>query len=116
MPDKVTKGIKSKMPSRISPMLCTLTRQPVSDPNYIHEIKFDGYRIIAHINNNRVRLDSRSGLDYTSKYPAVVEAMNKLNSKVILDGEVCALNAEGRPDFDTLQKPPAGYQTGLLCI
>lgn len=96
------------MPGKISPMLCTLTKQPVTDPHYFHEIKFDGYRIIAHVNNNKVRLDSRSGLDYTSKYPSVAAALKKIKAKVILDGEVCALNEEGKPDFDTLQKPPEG--------
>jgi bifunctional non-homologous end joining protein LigD len=89
-------------------MLCTLLRQPVRDPDYIHEIKFDGYRIIAHVNKRWVRLDSRSGLDYTSKYGPVVKALQKLNCKAVFDGEVCALNMEGNPDFDSLQKPSAG--------
>jgi bifunctional non-homologous end joining protein LigD len=101
-------GKKSRFPGTLSPMLCTLTREPVTSDEYIHEIKFDGYRIIGYRQNAKVRLASRSGLDYTSKYPAVERAFQKLQLDCVLDGEVCALNAEGLPDFDTLQKPPPG--------
>src|SRR5688572_27225520 len=102
------RGVKSPFPEALSPMLCTLTRQPVTDEDYIHEMKFDGYRILAYKNKNRVLLSSRSGLNYTSKYPAIENAFTKLKASCVLDGEVCALNAAGHPDFDTLQKPPAG--------
>lgn len=101
------KGKKTEMPGKISPMLCTLTEGTVSDPAYIHEIKFDGYRIIAHVKKGRTRLDSRSGLDYTTKYPAIRDALNKIGHDIILDGEVCVLNEQGLPDFETLQKPGA---------
>ncbi len=101
-------GKKSRFPGPLSPMLCTLTREPVTSEEYIHEIKFDGYRIIGYRQNAKIRLASRSGLDYTSKYPSVEKAFQKLQLDCVLDGEVCALNAEGLPDFDTLQKPPPG--------
>jgi bifunctional non-homologous end joining protein LigD len=103
-------GKKSRFPGPLSPMLCTLTREPVTSDEYIHEIKFDGYRIIGYRQNAKVRLASRSGLDYTSKYPNVEQAFKKLPLNCVIDGEVCALNAAGLPDFDTLQKPPAGTQ------
>jgi bifunctional non-homologous end joining protein LigD len=86
-------------------MLCTLTKAVITDPGYSHEIKFDGYRIVAFHQKGGTRLDSRSGLNYTSRYPQIVEAFKKLKDDVVIDGEVCALNPNGRPDFETLQKP-----------
>jgi bifunctional non-homologous end joining protein LigD len=101
------KGTKSPFPHSVKPMLCTLTKTVIADADYIHEIKFDGYRIVAFHHRGKTRFDSRSGLNYTAKYPSVVAAFKKIKHDVVMDGEVCALNSEGRPDFDTLQKPNA---------
>jgi bifunctional non-homologous end joining protein LigD len=100
-------GKKSRFQGSVSPMLCTLTREPVTSVEYIHEIKFDGYRIIGYREKGKVRLASRSGLNYTAKYPDVEQAFKKFPMDCIIDGEVRALNAAGLPDFDSLQKPPA---------
>jgi bifunctional non-homologous end joining protein LigD len=97
------KDIKAPMPERVSPMLCTLTKEPIDDDEYIYEIKWDGYRIISYVNGTKLRLDSRSALDYTRKYPPVAKALKELKHKVVLDGEVVVFNAEGLPDFDALQ-------------
>jgi bifunctional non-homologous end joining protein LigD len=99
----IKEGIKSPMPTSIAPMLATLTRDPLNDPDYLYEIKWDGYRIIAYANGKKVELHSRSALDYTSKYPPVAQALKELKHKVILDGEVVVFNEEGKPDFDKLQ-------------
>jgi bifunctional non-homologous end joining protein LigD len=98
-----TKGKKSAMPTNISPMLCTLTKEPITDEDYIFEIKWDGYRIISFVNNAKVKMHSRSGLDYTKKYPAIAKALKDLGHKMVVDGEVVVLNKEGLPDFDALQ-------------
>ena len=97
------KGKKSPPPTTVSPMLCTLTKKPVTNPEYIFEIKWDGYRIISYVQKGKVRMDSRSALDYTKKYPPVVEALKALKRDIILDGEVVVFNEEGLPDFDALQ-------------
>src|ERR1700712_1257125 len=97
------RGKKSPMPTSIAPMLCTLTKDPIDDPEYLYEIKWDGYRIISYVNKNKVRMDSRSALNYTPKYPPIVQALGKLKHDVVLDGEVVVFNAEGHPDFDALQ-------------
>jgi bifunctional non-homologous end joining protein LigD len=94
---------KAKMPSKISPMLCTLTKEPINHPDYIYEMKWDGYRIISIKQARKIVMSSRSGLDYTAKYPPVASAINKLDHEVILDGEVVVFNEAGRPDFDALQ-------------
>ena len=91
------------MPSGISPMLCTLVKEPPDYPDYIYEIKWDGYRIISYVDGNRVRMDSRSALDYTKKYPLVATALKNLKHKVVMDGEVVVFNDQGLPDFDALQ-------------
>jgi bifunctional non-homologous end joining protein LigD len=52
----MSKGKKSPMPASVSPMLCTLTKEPVSDPEYLFEIKWDGYRIISYENKVKVRM------------------------------------------------------------
>ena len=84
-------------------MLCTLTKEPVNDAAYLFEIKWDGYRIISYVHKGKVRMDSRSAIDYTSKYPPDAEALKKLGHDVVLDGEVVVFNQEGLPDFDALQ-------------
>jgi bifunctional non-homologous end joining protein LigD len=58
---------KTAFPTHISPMLCTLTKEPVNDPDYIYEIKWDGYRIISFTKEKKVVLHSRSGLNYTQQ-------------------------------------------------
>jgi bifunctional non-homologous end joining protein LigD len=84
-------------------MLCTLLKAPFQHDNYLYEIKWDGYRIIAYKNDNVAWLKSRSNLDYSKKYPAIVNALLNLKADVILDGEIVTLNEEGVPDFDELQ-------------
>jgi bifunctional non-homologous end joining protein LigD len=93
----------NEMPQSISPMLCTLTKEVPDRDDYIYEIKWDGYRIISYSDISKVRLASRSGLDYTHKYPPVAAALKALGHDVILDGEVVVFNSEGNPDFDAVQ-------------
>jgi len=108
------KGIKRAMPERISPMLCTLTKEPVVDPDYLYEIKWDGYRIIASVKGSKVRMASCGGLDYTTKYPPIARALKALDHDVVLDGEAVVFNEEGKPDFDALQKYN-GHETPIMC-
>jgi bifunctional non-homologous end joining protein LigD len=99
----VKKELKSPMPFKVAPMLCTLTKEPLNNSDYLYEIKWDGYRIIAYVNGDSVRMDSRSSLNYTAKYPPIVSALKQLKHKVVLDGEVVVFNERGIPDFDALQ-------------
>jgi bifunctional non-homologous end joining protein LigD len=115
---KMAKSGKSSRESsaHIEPMLCTLIKEPPSDSNYLFELKWDGYRIIAYVENGKVRMDSRGGLDYTSKYPAIAEALSAIGHNVILDGEVVVFNGAGKPDFDALQVYN-GHTTGIeYCV
>nr|WP_067060000.1 non-homologous end-joining DNA ligase [Mucilaginibacter sp. L294] len=98
------KAATTKMPERISPMLCTLTKEVINDPDYLYEVKWDGYRIVSFAEKGKVRMASRSGLDYTKKYPNIARALKDLGHDVIMDGEVVVFNEEGKPDFDAVQK------------
>ncbi|MDQ0640279.1 DNA ligase D-like protein (predicted ligase)/DNA ligase D-like protein (predicted 3'-phosphoesterase)/DNA ligase D-like protein (predicted polymerase) [Pedobacter sp. W3I1] len=91
------------MPEHVDPMLCTLVKAPVESGEYLYELKWDGYRMISRVENKQVRMNSRSGLDYTVKYPLIAEALLSLSHDLMIDGEVVVLNEEGKPDFDTLQ-------------
>lgn len=101
------------MPTNIRPMLCTLLKEPFDDPGYLFEVKWDGYRIIAYKGTNLLRLSSRGGHDYTSKYPSIGRALQNLSHDLVLDGEVVVLNKEGKPDFDALQNFN-GKKSGVL--
>lgn len=94
---------KSAIPTRIAPMLATLTKEVPDDPELLFEIKWDGYRIVSYVHKGKVRMDSRSALDYTKKYPPIADALKKLKHDVVVDGEVVVFNEEGNPDFDALQ-------------
>ena len=99
----IKKARKTPIPSRLAPMLCTLTREPPDDPNYLYEVKWDGYRILAFIQKGKVKLYSRSGKDYTARYPVIDEALRELGHHAVIDGEVVVFNETGLPDFDALQ-------------
>jgi ATP-dependent DNA ligase len=79
-----------------SPELATLVDEVPTGPGWIHEVKFDGYRIIAHRDGGEVRLLTRGKLDWADHFPSVVEAVGTLKGLTLaVDGEVCALNEEG---------------------
>jgi bifunctional non-homologous end joining protein LigD len=110
------KSKRIAMHARISPMLCTLTENPVSSDDFIYEIKWDGYRIISFWDKNTLHMDSRSGKDYTSRYPVIADAIKALRHEVIIDGEVVVFNAQGKPDFDALQKYNGHTSTIHYCV
>lgn len=95
--------VMKKMPAHIRPMLCTLIKEPIDRDDYLYEVKWDGYRIVSFVEKGKVRMDSRSGLNYTSKYPPIEKALKSLKHDVIIDGEVVIFNQEEQPDFDALQ-------------
>lgn len=94
---------KSEIPKHVIPMLATLVGEAFSKPGWLFEIKWDGYRAIAEIENGKVRLYSRHGLDFASKYPAIIHALALLPWNVVLDGEIVVLDETGKPDFQSLQ-------------
>jgi|APAra7269096819_1048525.scaffolds.fasta_scaffold06264_2 bifunctional non-homologous end joining protein LigD len=108
-----TKAAKSTMPDFIAPQLCETRERPPSADGWIHEIKFDGYRIQMRIENGEVTLKTRKGLDWTAKYPAIAASAATLPDAII-DGEICALDEHGAPDFAALQAALSEGKTDAL--
>lgn len=89
----------------IEPQLCKLVEKAPSGARWVHEIKFDGYRIAALLDRGRVRLMTRSGLDWTTKYPAMAAAIARLPvTSAYLDGELCAVREDGVTSFAAMQQ------------
>ena len=96
---------KCSMPSRVEPMLATLTDRPFSDPNWLFEIKWDGVRALARIENGALTLRSRTGVDMDKRYPELASLPDALAGRqAILDGEIVALDTRGHSDFELLQE------------
>ena len=110
---KGAKPAKSVMPEFIPPQLCETLERPPSAGGWVHEIKFDGYRIQARIENGEVTLKTRKGLDWTAKYPAIATSAANLPDAII-DGEICALDENGAPDFAALQAALSEGKTDAL--
>lgn len=97
------------------PQLATLVKAPPRGPGWIHEIKFDGYRIGALLRRGEVHLISRNGKDWTARFPEVARAVAALPAReALLDGEVCMVLPDGRTSFQALQNAfSGGSRAGL---
>ncbi len=104
-PGELEGARKMAMPSRVEPMLATLGELPFSDANWLFEIKWDGVRAIARIEDGALTLRSRTGADITKRYPELASLRQALAaSQAIIDGEIVALNSSGHSDFERLQE------------
>ena len=101
---KVPGAHKSSFPRDFKPQLATLADRVPSGDNWLHELKFDGYRIVALIESGTVRLVTRRGNDWTDRFRPVAVALAELRIKnAILDGEVVSLDPHGVSNFQQLQ-------------
>jgi len=93
------------MPTAIRPMLATPVEKPFDDPTWLFEIKWDGYRAVAFIEDGNVRLVSRNQNDLTAEFPELRDLASSVKAKTaILDGEVVALDDAGRSSFSLMQQ------------
>ena len=96
---------KAAMPEHVIPALATLADEPFSDADWLFEIKWDGVRTLARVQNHQLRLWSRSQREITREYPEMAVLPNYVNRHdVWLDGEIVALDEDGRSDFQALQQ------------
>jgi len=93
----------SPMPHQIRPMLATLAQEPFDHPDWLFEVKWDGYRAVAEIRGGDVSLYSRNLLPLNEKFPPVVESLRKFPFDALLDGEIVVVDDQGKPDFELLQ-------------
>lgn len=106
-------AVKREMPTAIYPMLANIAEKPFDDQNWLFEIKWDGYRAVSFIQNGKVRLVSRNQNDLSGRYPELQQLPNFVNAKnAILDGEVVALDEQGRPSFSLMQQRTGIRQHG----
>ena len=100
------------MPTVIRPMLATPAEKAFDDPDWLFEIKWDGYRAVAFISDGQVRLVSRSQNDLTAQFSELGGLPQFVKTqRAILDGEIVALDGEGRPSFSLMQQR-TGFQLG----
>jgi bifunctional non-homologous end joining protein LigD len=103
-PDGIPGARPAELPAGLSPQLATLVERPPSGDDWLHEIKFDGYRILAFWDGRRVRLVSRQGNDWTTRFAEIGEALAQLDPRPwLMDGEIVVLDERGRSDFQALQ-------------
>jgi bifunctional non-homologous end joining protein LigD len=97
-------GPAEALPTGLKPMLAEIDAAPKSNPEWRYEPKLDGYRVVATVRGPKVTLTSRRGIDLTPFFPEVVaELATQAVGQMVLDGEVIALEADGRPSFNAVQ-------------
>ncbi|OAP38528.1 ATP-dependent DNA ligase [Sinorhizobium glycinis] len=109
------------MPSRIDPCLAMLVDRPPKGPQWSFEVKWDGYRLAAHIEPGQVRIITRGGYDWTPRFPAIADEARLIPLQTaILDGEAVVLDEQGRSDFGMLQRAlgrrPALHEPGEIIL
>lgn len=96
---------KAPMPSLIRPMLATSIEKPFDSDEWLYEIKWDGYRSVAFLEDGTLRLVSRNQNDMTALYPELADLPRSVRARhAVLDGEVVAVDAQGRPSFSLMQQ------------
>jgi bifunctional non-homologous end joining protein LigD len=106
-------AVERSMPDRIEPMLATLASRPFSDPDWLYEIKWDGYRVEAVVRDGKVKLWTRNLKDAETYFPRLLTPPTWIDAReAIVDGEVVAVDDEGRPDFSLLQERISERRTG----
>lgn len=100
----VKRSASSKLPAFRQPQLCTLVDHVPTGAGWLHEVKYDGYRCLLSIGGGTAKIFTRSGLDWTDKFPGIVAATGDIAADTaLIDGEIVALDQDGKPSFSGLQ-------------
>jgi len=114
-PSRLPGARKADMPERFSPQTARTVAEPPAGDDWLHEIKYDGYRLLCLVQDKRVRLITRNGLDWTERFAGIArEAADLPVHTAILDGEATILRADGTTDFQALQNFFKGRKSGKL--
>lgn len=106
---------RAPLPDFIEPCLASLRREPPAGPAWVHEIKFDGYRLLARLERGKVKLLTRRGLDWTAKFEPIAAAIAHISARqALIDGEVVVENRNGVPSFSALQETLSAGRTERL--
>ncbi len=101
---KLKLAVKSSIPHDIRPMLASQVAEPFNDEDWQFELKIDGYRALAYIENNKADLRSRNGNSFNTKFSEVRDCLLNWNINAVVDGEIAVLNEDGIPNFSSIQK------------
>ena len=102
-------------PPLYRPQVATLVSEAPDGEQWLHEIKYDGYRIGCRVARERVQLISRKGIDWTRDFPEIAAAARRLPVRsALFDGEIAVLLPDGRTSFQALQNSLAGDRRGEL--
>jgi bifunctional non-homologous end joining protein LigD len=94
----------ARLPGRVAPQLRHLVDAAPDGDGWLHEIKYDGYRMHARLDRGAVKLLTRTGLDWTHKYPVIAKAVAELGARqAYLDGELCGVGPDGVTSFNIVQ-------------
>lgn len=114
-PGKLKSARKSAPPALIEPQLATLVKEVPAGDGWLHELKFDGYRMLCRIERGLAGMHSRSGKDWSASFPSLVRGAARLQvESAWLDGEVVVLEADGRTSFQALQNALSRQDTAKL--
>jgi bifunctional non-homologous end joining protein LigD len=110
-------GTKAPFPGFIGPALASSIEKAPSGERWIHEIKFDGYRVQVHLANTEVKVFTRRGHDWTNRFKKIAADVWHINAgSAIIDGEVVAPAADGTTDFSVLQNELKGRSTKIVMV
>ncbi|HKM70215.1 MAG TPA: DNA ligase D, partial [Stellaceae bacterium] len=113
--DRIPGARWGPMPGNLKPQLATPATAAPAGPEWLHEIKYDGYRLFARIEHGKVRLITRNGLDWTDKFPDLAHAFARLPvDTALIDGELVHLASDGTTNFSGLQDAIASGKTNSL--
>ena len=108
-------GTVSTMPGFTPPQLATLSTIMPKGAEWVHEIKFDGYRMISHIHHGKVQIFSRNGKDWTAAFHSIAHLLSKFNiGTAIFDGEVVVADAQGKSNFMELKNVHSNGEVNRL--
>ena len=99
----IEEGEKADFPKVFKPMLATLVNEPFDDPDWVYEVKWDGYRALAYINQGQVEILSRNKKSFNDKFYPIPEILKAWKFSAVLDGEIIVLNEKGVSNFNALQ-------------
>jgi bifunctional non-homologous end joining protein LigD len=112
---KLAGARRGDLPARIEAQLATPMKAPPTGANWVHEVKYDGYRMLCRIDDGEVRMLSRNAKDWSATFPSLVRVLARLPLETAwLDGEVVVLDAQGRASFQALQNALSGIPSAPL--
>src|SRR5207253_3371162 len=114
-PGDIPGARQGPLPRNLKPQLASVAATAPDGPEWLHEIKYDGYRLLARIEHGDVRLTTRNGLDWTAKFPELAQNFARLPiGTALIDGELVCLASDGTTSFSDLQDAISTGKTGAL--